>query len=215
MSNNKKHVKHNKDKRETKSEKRKKKKQTLEEQKEEFEKTTEKCLLDTKEFFELKIKDAMKKRSWDVPIIEKNREILEVIAILCTNDHVWVVENLKKKRIIGVITEHDLLHALRPIKRQRFFGVPSRKGLGLSIFETAEHIMTPDPFVCRSHEKVREVLLHMEAHGIRRMPVVNANDELISEVTVHQLIKEFYNVIKPLCEIPDEKKNREELMKKF
>ena len=162
----------------------------------------------------MKISDAMKQRAWDVPIVEKDREILDVIAILCTNDHVWVVENMKNKHIIGVITEHDILHALRPIKRPKFFGVPSRRGMGLSIFETAEHIMSPDPFTCSPDEKVKNVLHELEAHGIRRMPVVNDRGELISEVTVHQLIKKFYEAVKPLCGIVDQQKIFEEVLNK-
>jgi predicted transcriptional regulator len=168
----------------------------------EIERETEKCLMNTEEFFELRIQDTMKKRSWDVPIIEKDTEMLHVIAMLCTNDHVWVVDDLKNKNVIGVITEHDILHALRPIKRPRFFGVPSRKGLGLYLFDTAEHIMSPDPFTCTPDERVKDVLHNLEAHGIRRMPVVRpGTNEIISEVTVHQLIKEFYNIVKPLCAI--------------
>ncbi len=163
---------------------------------------SEKALLNATEFFESKIKDVMKQRSWDIPIIAMDSEILEVLAILCTNDHVWVVDNLKNKRVVGIITEHDILHALRPIKRHRFFGMPSREGLGLSLFETAEHIMSHDPFTCTPDEKVKDVLHTLEAHAVRRIPVVSPkNDEIISEVTVHQLIKKFYSAVKPLCEI--------------
>ena len=162
----------------------------------------EQAVLNASEFFELRIEDVMKKRAWDIPIIPMDADILEVIAMLCTNDHVWVVESYENKRIVGVITEHDILHALRPIKRHRFFGVPSRKGMGLSLFETAEHIMTHDPFLCTSDEKVKDVLHSMEAHGVRRIPVVTPDtNEILSEVTVHQLIKQFYSAVKPLCEI--------------
>jgi len=166
------------------------------------EQISEKALLNASEFFESKIKDAMDKRSWDVPVIEMDSELIDVFAILCTNDHVWVVDNLKTRNVMGVITEHDILNALRPIKRPRFFGVPSRKGMGLSVFETAEHIMSHEPFTCSPEDKVKDVLHDMEAHGVRRMPVVKPNStEIIGEVTVHQLIRKYYNAIKPLCKI--------------
>jgi predicted transcriptional regulator len=166
------------------------------------EKLSEKAMLNASDFFESKIKDAMDKRSWDVPLIEMDSELLEVFAILCTNDHVWVVDKLKSRNVVGVITEHDILNALRPIKRPRFFGVPSRKGMGLSVFETAEHIMSHDPFTCTLDRKVKDVLHDMEGHGVRRMAVVKSgSNEIIGEVTVHQLIRKYYNAIKPLCEI--------------
>ena len=170
-----------------------------------IEEQTERCLLDAESFFEMRIMDAMKRRAWDMPLIEKDQEIFDVFALLSTNDHVWVVDNLKTKRVIGIITEHDILHALKPIKRHRFFGMPSRKGLGLSLFETAEHIMTHHPFTCTPDEKVIDILHTMEAHGIRRMPVIDENtDEIVSEVTVHQLIRIYYEIIKPLCGLSEE-----------
>ncbi len=166
----------------------------------ELEKQTRRCLLDVEEFFEMTIKDAMKRRIWDIPIIEKDREIIEVFAILSTNDHIWVVNNLKEKKVIGIITEHDILHAFRPIKTHKFFGMPTHKGVGLSLFETAEHIMTHDPFTCFPDEKVIDIIQSMEAHGIRRMPVIDPeSNEIVSEVTVHQLTRKYYEIIKPLC----------------
>ena len=161
------------------------------------------------EFFEMKISNAMDKRAWDVPIIEQNSELIDVLAILCTNDHVWVVDNLKHKNVVGVITEHDILNALRPIKSHRFFGVPSRKGMGLSMFDTAEHIMSHDPFICTPDEKVKDVLHRMEAHSVRRLPVVDAKTlAILGEVTVHQLIRLYYHVIKPLCKICQEEQEK-------
>ncbi|WP_455392435.1 CBS domain-containing protein [[Eubacterium] cellulosolvens] len=166
---------------------------------------SEEALTNASDFFESEIKDAMDKRSWDVPIIEMDSEIIDVFAILCTNDHVWVVENRKNRNVIGVITEHDILNALRPIKRHSFFGVPSRKGMGLSLFETAEQIMSHDPFLVTPDMKVKDVLHDMEAHGVRRMPVVKPkSSEIIGEVTVHQLIRKYYNVVKPLCMVCDQ-----------
>jgi CBS domain-containing protein len=162
----------------------------------------EKALNNASEFFELRIKDAMDQRSWDIPIIDMEREIIDVIAILCTNDHVWVVDNNKERSVVGVITEHDILNALRPIKRQRFFGAPSRRGMGLSMFETAEHIMSHDPYTCTPEEKVKDVLHMMESHGVRRLPVIDPdNNQILGEVTIHLLIRRYYNVIKPLCNI--------------
>jgi CBS domain-containing protein len=169
-----------------------------------IQKETERCLINADEFFELKIKDVMKRRAWDIPLIKKEREIIHVFALLNTNDHVWVVDSLKTKRIIGIITEHDILHALKPTKTHRFFGMPSRKGLGLSLFETAEHIMTHDPFFCTPDDKVLDILHTLEAHGIRRVPVIDPiTEEILSEITIHQLIKRYYEIIEPLCSLDD------------
>jgi CBS domain-containing protein len=162
-------------------------------------------LTNPKEFFELKIEVAMDKRAWDIPILERSSELLDVFAILTTNDHVWIVEDKESNRVIGVITEHDILHALRPTKRHRFFGMPSRRGMGIAIFETADHIMSHDPVTCIPTEKVKDVLRKMDTHGVRRCAVIESKSthKILGEVTLHQLIREYYNIVKPLCVIED------------
>ena len=183
--------------------------------KEEIEKQTKKYVQDAKEFLQLPIKDAMKRRIWDLPLTEKDSEMLDVIAVLCTNDHIWVVDNLKNKIVVGVITEHDILHALEPVKKHSFFGMPTRRGMGLSLFETAEHIMSHHPLTCHPNQKVKEVLHMMEAHNVRRLPVVKVGtNEIVSEVTVHQLIKIYYEIAKPLCELCETSEDKKKLLNK-
>lgn len=150
-----------------------------------------------KNFLELKIKDAMDKRSWDVPIIDIDSEITDVLAILCTNDHVWVVENRENKKILGVITEHDFVDALPPNKSFTYFGVPSRKELGTSLFENVEHLMVHDPLTCTPDDKVKDVLQKIKINNIRRLPVIDPKTQaILGEVTAHQLIRKYYNSIK-------------------
>ncbi len=160
-------------------------------------------LTNPKEFFKLKIEEAMDKRAWDIPILDRSSELLDVFAILTTNDHVWIVEDKESNSVTGVITEHDILHALRPTKRHRFFGMPSRRAMGIAIFETADHIMSHDPVTCTMDDKVEDVLRKMDTHGVRRCAVIESktNNKLLGEVTLHQLIREYYNVVKPLCAI--------------
>lgn len=175
------------------------------------------ALANPQEFFEQRIGDAMDKRAWDLPILDEDTELLDVIAILCTSDHVWIVENKENNRVVGVITEHDILNALRPVKKHRFFGAPSRKGMGVSIFETADHIMSHDPVTCLETDTIKNVLHKMETHSVRRCAVVESksNHKIVGEVTLHQLIRKYYKYVEPLCkligdsnELPKKKKKK-------
>jgi CBS domain-containing protein len=159
------------------------------------------ALANPREFYELRIRDAMDKRAWDLPILEENTELLDVFAVLCTSDHVWIVENKENNRVVGVITEHDILNGLRPVKKQSFFGAPTRKGMGVSIFETADQIMSHDPVTCLEGDKIEDVLHKMETHSVRRCAVVesDSNPKIIGEVTLHQLIRKYYKYVQPLC----------------
>ena len=69
--------------------------------------------------------------------------------------------------------------------------------------------MTHDPFTCTPDEKVIDIIHTMEAQAIRRMAVIEPNtDIIVSEVTIHQLIRRYYEIIEPLCVLYDDDKDK-------
>jgi predicted transcriptional regulator len=152
------------------------------------------------EFYEILAKDIMDKRIRDLPRIEKDASLECVLSILTGSDYVWVVESKGSKKLVGIITEHDILEVFSPRKEVSFFGLPSKKSLHYETFEKAAHIMSRNPIRCRPEEKVEDVLNKMLVHKVRRIPVVESG-EIIGEITLHHLIRKFYTFIK----IPIEK----------
>ena len=61
------------------------------------------------EFYKLHVKDLMDKRIWDLPLIEKDENIQHVLSILSGKSHVWVIDTKENNKLLGVITEHDVL----------------------------------------------------------------------------------------------------------
>ena len=55
------------------------------------------------------VEDVMDKRLWDLPLIEENGDLFHVFTILNSRDHIWVIDNMKTKKLIEVITQHDIL----------------------------------------------------------------------------------------------------------
>jgi len=102
-----------------------------------------------------------------------------------------VVESRGSKKLVGIITEHDILDIFSPRKKVSYFGLPNKKSLHYETFEKAGHIMSRNPIRCRPDEKVKDALNKMVVHRIRRIPVVE-NDEIVGEITLHHLIREFY-----------------------
>ena len=147
------------------------------------------------EFHEIPAKDIMDKRVEDLPLIEKDASIDSVLSILTVDDHVWIVESKGSKKLVGIITEHDILNIFSPTKKVSYFGLPDKKSLHYETFEKAEQIMSGNPVRCEPDEKVEDALNKMVFHRIRRIPVVE-NDEIIGEITLHQLIGKFYAFIK-------------------
>ncbi len=147
------------------------------------------------EFYEIPAKDIMDKRIGDMPLIEKDASLECVLSILTGSDYVWVVESKGSKKLVGIITEHDILDIFSPRKEVPFFGLPSKKSLHYETFEKAGHLMSRNPIRCRPEEKVEDVLNKMIDHRVRRIPVVE-NGEIIGEITLHHLIRKFYTFIK-------------------
>ncbi len=147
------------------------------------------------EFYEIPAEDIMDEEIWDLPLIEKDASIDRVLSILTESDHVWVVESKGSKKLVGIITEHDILDVFSPRKEVSYFGLPNKKALHYETFEKAAHIMSRNPIRCRPDENVEDALNKMIDHRVRRIPVVE-NGEIIGEITLHHLIRKFYTFIK-------------------
>jgi len=162
----------------------------------------QKIILKTRKFYNIPVEEIMDEKVWDLPIVTKDDVALNVLAILSTSDHVWVVEDMESRELVGVITEHDILNILTPEKKVSFFGMSTKRSFHLEIFETTEHLMSDHPVVCKPGETVRDVLRKMTSHGCRRMAVVDPGTEaILGEITLHQIIRKFYQGIKPLSQI--------------
>ncbi|MEA3281537.1 MAG: CBS domain-containing protein [Euryarchaeota archaeon] len=141
------------------------------------------------------MKDIMDMGVGDLPLIEKDASVDCVLALLTVDDHIWIVENKGSRKLVGIITEHDILNIFSPRKRVSYFGLPDKRSLHYELFERAEQIMSGNPIRCEPDEDVEDALNKMVCHRIRRIPVVQ-NDELIGAITLHQLIGKFCAFIK-------------------
>lgn len=142
-------------------------------------------------FYEVKIKEIMQKK--DVPLIEKTAPIDQVIPFLTTKTHVWVIETSKSKKVVGVITEHDVLSILSKRKGPYTLGIPDMRSLHEG---TAEDIMTKRLVKCRLQETIDDVLNKMIKSGIRRLPVTDKKGVILGEVRLWHILKKFVAVAK-------------------
>jgi CBS domain-containing protein len=126
----------------------------------------------------------------DMPCIQKQSPIENVLSILDGRSHVWVVETLEKRKLVGVITRQDVLHLLAPPQKYyNYFSLPKRYIHGAC--GVAEDVMTSDPVTCSVDNKVVDILLKMMRHRVRRIAVVK-DDVLFGEITLRQLIHKYY-----------------------
>lgn len=147
----------------------------------------------TPDFYELKVKQLMDKRVWDLPIIEEDDSIHHVLNILGARNHIWVVKDKKEKELVGIVTEHDVLSILAPKKFPSYvFGMPDVKSIYHGTAKTAGDVMCVRLVTCNKDDKIEHVLETMTKHRLRRLPVVE-DKKIIGELTLHQLIRKYYD----------------------
>ena len=146
-----------------------------------------------REFYGLKVKDLMDKRSWDLPVVDKKTDIDHVFSILSGKNHVWVVESRESMKVVGVITEHDALSLLSPAYVQMHaFSRPNIRSFQIGLVTTAEEMMSKHLITAFPGESVTAVLARMKQHRVRRLPVVDEQRKLIGEITLHHLIYQYH-----------------------
>jgi predicted transcriptional regulator len=146
------------------------------------------------DFYELKVTQIMDKRVWDLPIVEENETIHHVLNILGARNHIWIVKDKKSKELVGVITEHDVLSILAPKQLPSYvFGMPDVKSIQHGTAKTAADIMCCRGVVSiTKDDRVIDALAKMIKHQLRRLPVVEGK-QIIGELTLHQLIRKYYD----------------------
>ncbi len=140
------------------------------------------------EFYEIKTKDIMTP-GWNTPFIEEDADWKEFLTILSVSAHAWVVNNTKNMKVVGVVTEHDMLRCIIPQerKKERIFGL-SRPDI-LHVESTVRDIMTYNPVMCSPEDSMEDILKKLTTFNIRRLPVADETKRLVGEITLQLLIK--------------------------
>jgi len=140
------------------------------------------------EFYKIKVKEIMVPGR-DTPFMEENASWAEFLTKLSLRAHAWVVNNTEEMRVVGVLTEHDMLRCLIPPghKKERIFGIPRAEILHKETI--VQDIMRRNPVVCSPEETVADVLKKFSSLDIRRLAVVDENKRLLGEVTIQLLVK--------------------------
>jgi CBS domain-containing protein len=150
------------------------------------------------EFYRIETKDIMIPLH-KTPYIEENAGWAVFLKKLSLRAHAWVVNNTEEMKVVGVVTEHDMLRSIIPPgqKKERMFGVPRAEILHKE--SIVQDIMTHNPVVCSPEETVADVLKKFSSFNIRRLAVVDENKRLLGEVTIQRLLKnlrlKFMNMI--------------------
>jgi len=150
---------------------------------------------DLTDFHGTRIGRVIDRRLWDIPVVGIDDDLDHVLRILMGKYHVWVVENTETMRLRGVVTEHDVFKMIAPERRHfHILGLGDIKEMLRHQKDSIEHVMCSLPVTCGPDDTVRDALVMMKKHSIRRLPVVE-NDRLVGEITFHALLNRYLDTV--------------------
>jgi len=140
------------------------------------------------EFYRAKVKD-ITILGGDAPFISEEATWSELLTKLSHRAHAWVVNNSQDMTVVGIITEHDLLHHIMPpaAKKEMLVGMPRAEIPHEGT--TARDVMTSTPVTCSPEETVDDVLNKVSSFNVRRLAVVDESNRLLGEITVQLLVR--------------------------
>jgi len=140
------------------------------------------------ELYNIKVKEIMVPER-DIPFMEENAGWEEFLARLSVRAHAWVVNSTEEMKVVGIVTEHDILRIIIPPgdRKTKMFGVHRTDMLHKET--VVQDIMTHDPVVCSPEESVTDVLKKFSSFNIRRIAVVDEKKRLLGEITIQLLVK--------------------------
>lgn len=151
-----------------------------------------------KQFHQIDVQTVMKDDLWDMCLVPPGTSIEEVIRLLSSRKHIWVVEDQKKRKLLGLITERDLVEVIAPRKLDPYqFSISGHtfRSMLFGGIETAEDMMTTDLVTIRPDQTMGKALLKMKRHHLKRLPVVTRG-RLVGELTMKAIILQFKKVLK-------------------
>jgi CBS domain-containing protein len=140
------------------------------------------------ELYNIKVKEIMIPER-EIPFMEENAGWEEFLAKLSVRAHAWVVNSTEEMKVVGIVTEHDILRVIIPPTHRKIgmFGIHRADMLHKGT--VVQDIMTHNPVVCSQEETVTDVLKKFSSFNIRRLAVVDENKRLLGEVTIQLLVK--------------------------
>lgn len=135
----------------------------------------------------------------EVVFAYKDTSILEAARLMRhhhVGDLVIVEEQAGQRRPVGLLTDRDIVVEI------------VAKEVDVTQF-TAGDIMAADLLCAQEADGIFEILRRMRARGVRRVPVVNAQQHLVGIVSVDDLIDLFAEEMNDLSQIVAHEQQRE------
>ncbi|USS41103.1 CBS domain-containing protein [Thermococcus aggregans] len=148
-------------------------------------------------FYSMKLKNIMPSVA-SMPIVTVDSPIIDVLKLLRTRHHVWVVNNKKEMKLEGVIRYLDVICILLPPENTK-----ARLGNISTVFksilggaEKASDVMERNVMTIDEDATVLDALTKMRRYRVQILAIVDENNILRGEISLRLLIDEFLRLMK-------------------
>ncbi|WP_209477262.1 CBS domain-containing protein [Thermococcus stetteri] len=147
-------------------------------------------------FHSLKLSKIMP-RPDTMPIVTADSDLLNVLKLLRTGHHVWVVKDRESMELVGYIRYMDVIDILLPLESHRFkLGITSRSMRSLlGGAAKAEDVADRHPLTIEEDATVLDALNKMRHYKSQVLAVVEG-DRLVGEMSLRILIDEFLRLLR-------------------
>lgn len=135
-----------------------------------------------KQFGEIKVSEIMVKE----PLFTTENEKISITELLMLRKNIGglpIVDENKRKRLIGIITQRDIRLARFAMSLE-------------SPYTLVKNLMTHDPFVIKRDDSIKDALSIMFEKNVERLPVVNNNNILIGLVLQQDILRKLHEYLK-------------------
>ena len=148
-------------------------------------------------FYSMKLRNIMPSIA-SMPIVTVDSPIVDVLKLLRTRHHVWVVNNKEEMKLEGVIRYLDVMCILLPPENTK-----TRLGNISTVFksilggaEKASDVMERNVMTIDEDATVLDALTRMRRYKVQILAIVNENNILRGEISLRLLIDEFLRLMK-------------------
>jgi len=140
--------------------------------------------VDLKKLMEMKVKDIINRKP---PICKPQTSVLDLLKKLRAQKEDYVLVIDKTKKLHGIVTESDVLYALKRPSRHMFVGAWAAKEMGKITASKVEDIMSKHPLTVHPEMSLREALDTMITHKFRHLPVLE-NNKVVGALTIQDIM---------------------------
>lgn len=148
-------------------------------------------------FYSMKLRNIMPSIT-SMPIVTVDSPIVDVLKLLRTRHHVWVVNNKDEMKLEGVIRYLDVMCILLPPENTK-----ARLGNISAVFksilggaEKAADVMERNVMTIDEDATVLDALTRMRRYKVQILAIVDENNTLKGEISLRLLIDEFLRLMK-------------------